>query len=51
MVREATNKAGDTINQARKEIEQKLVAARQSLENELAAFSRDLAEKILGRNV
>jgi F-type H+-transporting ATPase subunit b len=51
MTREATGKAGDKIEEARKEIEQKLIAARQSLENEVAAFSRELAEKILGRSV
>jgi len=51
MVRDATAKAGDKIDQARSEIDQKLIAARQALENELAMFSKELAEKILGRSV
>lgn len=51
MVRDATAKAGDKIDQARSEIDQKLTAARQALENELAMFSKELAEKILGRSV
>jgi F-type H+-transporting ATPase subunit b len=51
MVHGATGKAGDRIDQARAEIDQNLNAARQALENEVSAFSRELAEKILGRSV
>jgi F-type H+-transporting ATPase subunit b len=51
MLREAANAAGDKMSQARGDIEKKLVAARQSLENEIAGFSRELAQKILGRSV
>jgi F-type H+-transporting ATPase subunit b len=51
MVQEAANKAGDMITDAREEMELKVAAARQSLENELAAFSRELAGKLLGRGV
>jgi F-type H+-transporting ATPase subunit b len=51
MVQEAANTAGDMINQAREEMERKLAAVRQSLENELEVFSRELAGKLLGRSV
>jgi F-type H+-transporting ATPase subunit b len=51
MVQKAANTAGDMIGEARAEMERKLAAARQSLENELVAFSRELAGKLLGRSV
>ncbi|MGD2124610.1 MAG: hypothetical protein PVG99_00930 [Desulfobacteraceae bacterium] len=51
MLGEATSEAAGKIEQARDEISRTLVDARQSLENELAVFSKELAEKILGRSV
>ena len=51
MLREATSSATEKIDQARMEIDKKVVDARRSLEAELATFSKELAEKILGRTV
>ena len=51
MMEQAANAAGDMITRAREDIERKLAATRQSLGNELASFSKDLAEKLLGRSV
>ena len=50
LVQEATSAAGDMITQAGEEMKRKLDAARQSLEGELVAFSKELAEKLLGRS-
>lgn len=43
--------AEEKIGEARKEIQDRIAHARQSLQMELEAFSRELAEKILGRGV
>lgn len=51
MVKEATLKAEEQIGKAKEEIEQSIIAARQSLENEVNVFSKELAEKILGRSI
>jgi len=51
MYQEATAKAGDKLDRARKEAEQKLGEIRQSLVQEVGLFSRELAEKILGRSL
>ena len=50
-LREATSKAEEQINGAKEEIERMALDARQSLEQEVAGFSRDLAKKILGRSI
>jgi F-type H+-transporting ATPase subunit b len=39
------------LDSARKDIEAKMVAAREALEGQVAGFSKDLAQKILGRSV
>ena len=41
----------ERIDEARKEIQDRIAQAKQSLQTELEAFSRELAEKILGRGV
>jgi len=51
LVEAATNAAGDTIGQARVEMERKLAEVRRTLEGELSTFSKDLAQKFLGRPV
>jgi F-type H+-transporting ATPase subunit b len=51
MMRDASARAGDKINEARKQMEDKINAARQALQREVATFSKELAEKILGRSV
>jgi F-type H+-transporting ATPase subunit b len=51
MVKEATSEASEKLDHARDEIAASLVMARQNLEKELALFSRELAQKILGRSV
>jgi F0F1-type ATP synthase membrane subunit b/b' len=51
MIRDATSQASEKMDQARDEITRSFVSAQQSLEKELAFFSKELAEKILGRNI
>ncbi len=50
-LREAASKASGKIGEARKEMEEKLRGVRLSLENEMAVFSKELAEKVLGRSL
>ena len=51
MLREATSKAEAQVNEAKEEIQRKALDARQSLEEEVAVFSMELARKILGRSI
>jgi F-type H+-transporting ATPase subunit b len=51
MLREASAAAVDKIGQARKGLEEKLIGVRQSLEGEMELFSKELAEKFLGRSL
>ena len=51
MLREASSKASGRIGDARKEMEEKLKGVRVSLEKEMALFSKELAEKVLGRSL
>lgn len=51
MYQEATAKAGEKLDRARKDAEQKLAEIRQGLVQEVDLFSRELAEKILGRSL
>ncbi|MBW1935341.1 MAG: hypothetical protein JRI79_02245 [Deltaproteobacteria bacterium] len=51
MLAEASSQAAQKIDQARKEIMESVLNARHSLERELADFSKELAEKILGRSI
>jgi len=49
LVQEAMASTGDKVSEAKKKIESDILSARQGLEAEMSAFSRELAEKILGR--
>ena len=51
MLNEARLSTEDVIATAREEIGEKLVSARHSLQSELQDFSRDLAGRILGRQI
>jgi F-type H+-transporting ATPase subunit b len=51
LLKAATSEASEKLDQARDEIAVSLVSARQTLEKELGRFSRELAQKILGRSV
>jgi len=51
MLRKASSAAADKLSQARKELEGKVTGVRQSLEKEMALFSKELAEKVLGRSL
>lgn len=51
MLQEAITSSEEKIHEAKKEMELKIVDVRQSLEDEVALFSKDLAEKILGRSI
>ncbi len=50
-LQEAISAAEEKIGKAKGEIDQNTAQARQSLEEEVRAFSRELAEKILGRSI
>jgi F-type H+-transporting ATPase subunit b len=51
LLHEATSSAEERIGKAKDEIRQKAVDVRKSLEGEAALFSKELAEKILGRSI
>jgi F-type H+-transporting ATPase subunit b len=51
LLKEAASASGERMGQARTEMEKKLLEARGALEKELSLFSKELAEKILGRSV
>jgi F-type H+-transporting ATPase subunit b len=51
LLRGASSEASEKLDQARDEIAASLASARQTLEKELALFSRELAQKILGRSI
>jgi len=51
LVKEAASASGERMGHARTEMEKKLLEARGALEKELHLFSKELAEKILGRSV
>lgn len=51
MLVEASSSVEEKIGKARKEIEVKMADVRKALGDEAAAFSKELAEKILGRSV
>ena len=51
MLREAISSATEKIDQAKKDIDHSVMEARQSLETQLASFSKELAEKMLRRTV
>jgi F-type H+-transporting ATPase subunit b len=51
VLKEAASASGERMGQARAEMGKKLLEARGALEGELSLFSKELAEKILGRSV
>ena len=51
ILQEAIFSAEAKIGEAKDEIDRSMTGARQSLEDELNVFSKELAEKILGRSV
>jgi F-type H+-transporting ATPase subunit b len=51
MLREAASQASGRMGEARKEMEERVKGVRLSLEKEIALFSKDLAEKVLGRSL
>ncbi len=51
MLQDANSAAEDKLIKIKEEIQDRLAVARQSLQAELEGFSRDLAEKILGRGI
>jgi F-type H+-transporting ATPase subunit b len=51
MLRNASSAAADKMGEAREELEEKLGGLRQSLGREMALFSKELAEKVLGRSL
>lgn len=51
MVQQAISSAEEKIGKAKGEIDQDTAQARRSLEEEVRAFSQELAEKILGRSI
>ena len=50
-LQEASSQAEGKMTQARGEIEKGLLIARESLKGEIEGFSKELAEKILGRSI
>ena len=51
ILQEAISSAEAKIGKAKDEIDRSMMGVRQSLEDELTMFSKELAEKILGRSV
>lgn len=51
VLQEAISSAEEKIGKAKDEIDRTVTGVRQSLEDELNMFSKELAEKILGRNI
>jgi len=51
LLKEVASASGERIGQARTEMGKKFLEARGALEKDLSLFSKELAEKILGRSV
>ena len=51
VLQKASSSAEDKIGKARKELERKMIGVREALGDQVASFSEELAEKILGRSV
>ncbi len=51
ILQEAASAAEEKIGTAKKDMEAKMADVRKSLEDQVSAFSNELAEKILGRSV
>jgi F-type H+-transporting ATPase subunit b len=51
ILQEAGSVVEERISQAKSEIEMKMAEARKALEAQISGFSKDLAEKVLGRSI
>ncbi|MCP4682404.1 MAG: ATP synthase F0 subunit B [Desulfobacterales bacterium] len=51
LVQDAISSAEGKVGAAKKDLEQKMADVRKSLEGQIAAFSNELAEKVLGRSI
>ena len=51
ILKETSSSVEEKINQAREDIEKRMLNVSKELEAQVSAFSRELAEKILGRTV
>jgi len=51
LLQDATSSSGEKIGEAKQQIKSVADHVRQSLENEVVVFSKELAEKILGRSI
>ena len=51
ILQEATSSVEEKIGKARSEMNQKIEEVRNSLEDQIAGFSKEFAEKILGRSI
>ena len=51
LLQNAYSQVEEVLEKAKDEIKEKVNSARVSLQNEMASFSNELAEKILGRNL
>ncbi len=51
VLQKASSSAEEKIGNAKQEIENKIVDVRKTLEDQVASFSEELAEKILGRSI
>ncbi len=51
ILEQAMSQAGDKVKRAKEDIEAKMVEVKRALEDQVALFSKELAEKILGRSV
>jgi F-type H+-transporting ATPase subunit b len=51
ILQKASSSAEEKIGNAKQEIENKIVDVRKALEDQVASFSGELAEKILGRSI
>jgi F-type H+-transporting ATPase subunit b len=51
MIQKATASAGERVGEAKAEIGRHVEDVRKALESDMGAFSQELAEKILGRNI
>lgn len=51
LLQKANSSAEEKIGKAKKELEQRTVDVRKALDDQVASFSEELAEKILGRSI
>jgi F-type H+-transporting ATPase subunit b len=51
LLKDANSSVEARINQAKKELESKLAGMKESLDEQVSVFSKEFAEKVLGRNI